>query len=103
MNLSVTLEEVARLMLFTRHEPTSRNYIMAFRFVVTVKGILQMRGGLTQATAFLISRYGSVDDGIDAGARILPEWLLMPPKSARDSVPPPFTHGSAQHPAQGHT
>ncbi|TRZ69089.1 MAG: hypothetical protein D4S02_02775 [Rhodocyclaceae bacterium] len=72
---------------------------MSFKFVVTVKGILQMRGGLTQATAFLIDRYGSVDDGIDAGARILPEWLLMPPKSSRVPVSPLFTHGSAQ--AQG--
>jgi len=72
---------------------------VSFRFVVTIKGVLQMRGGLTQATAFLISRYGSVDDGIDAGARILPEWLLMPPRSCRVAVSPPFTHGSVQ--AQG--
>jgi hypothetical protein len=73
---------------------------VSFRFVVTIKGILQMRGGLTQATAFLISRYGSVDDGIDAGARILPEWLVMPPKSSRHPVSPPFPHGSVH--AQGH-
>ena len=72
---------------------------MSFRFVVTIKGVLQMRGGLTQATAFLINRYGSVDDGIDAGARILPEWLQMPPKPTRVPVSPPLTHGSAQ--AQG--
>ena len=72
---------------------------MSFRFVVTIKGVLQMRGGLTQATTFLISRYGSVDDGIDAGARILPEWLTAPPRSGRVTVSPLFTHGSAQ--AQG--
>lgn len=69
---------------------------MSFSFVVTVKGVLQMRGGLTQATAFLISRYGSVDDGIDAGAKILPEWLMIPPKSPRNAVSPPFAHGVAQ-------
>ena len=72
---------------------------MSFRFVVTVKGIVQMRGGLTQATAFLIDRYGSVDDGIDAGARILPEWLMSPPKAPRNPVSPLFGHGPAQ--AQG--
>ena len=63
---------------------------MSFRFVVTVKGIVQMRGGLTQATSFLIGRYGSVDEGIDAGARILPEWLMMPPKASRAPVSPAF-------------
>ena len=47
---------------------------MSFAFVVTIDGIFQMRGGLTQATSFLISRYGNLDDGISAGARILPEW-----------------------------
>lgn len=50
---------------------------MSFAFVVTIDGIFQMRGGLTQATSFLISRYGNLDDGISAGARILPEWLPL--------------------------
>jgi len=72
---------------------------VSFRFVVTVKGIVQMRGGLTQATTFLISRYGTVDEGIDAGARILPEWLMVPPRSPRNRVSPFFGHGVAQ--AQG--
>ena len=72
---------------------------MSFRFVVTIKGVVQMRGGLTQATTFLISRYGGVDNGIDAGARILPEWLMAPPKSSQNSVSPRFGQGVAQ--AQG--
>ena len=65
---------------------------MAFDFIVTVNDEFQMRGGLTQATAFLIGRYGSLDDGINAGARILPEWLQFPPKpsahSASGAYPP---------------
>ncbi|TRZ65952.1 MAG: hypothetical protein D4S02_07675 [Rhodocyclaceae bacterium] len=73
---------------------------MAFKFVVTVKGIVQMRGGLTQATAFLIKRYGSLDDGINAGARILPEWLTIPPKRSGQSSPPAFSHGPSWHQAQ---
>lgn len=59
---------------------------MAFEFVVTVNDVFQMRGGLTQATAFLINRYGSLDEGIDAGARILPEWLMLPPKQSGHAV-----------------
>ncbi|MCX7175007.1 MAG: hypothetical protein NT159_14035 [Proteobacteria bacterium] len=73
---------------------------MAFEFVVTVNDVFQMRGGLTQATAFLIGRYGSLDDGINAGARILPEWLLFPPKPSGGSAPPSLAHGPSRHPAQ---
>lgn len=87
-------------MLFVRREPTLRNYIVSFEFVVTVNEVFQMRGGLTQATAFLISRYGSLDDGINAGARILPEWLLLPPRSPGNSFPPSSAHGPSAHPAQ---
>lgn len=66
---------------------------MSFAFVVTIDGLFQMRGGLTQATSFLISRYGTLDEGITAGARILPEWLSVQAESAvaRESPPPELT------------
>ncbi|MFA7278493.1 MAG: hypothetical protein WC100_00185 [Sterolibacterium sp.] len=51
---------------------------MSFKFIVTLDGIEKMRGGLTQATLFLISQYGSVDAGISAGVKIRPEWLSTP-------------------------
>lgn len=70
---------------------------MSFEFIVTVKGIHQMRGDLTQATAFLVNRYGSLDEGIDAGARILPEWLLNPPELVLQSRSPTRT-ATPQHP-----
>lgn len=70
---------------------------MSFEFIVTVNDVLQMRGGLTQATAFLIGRYGSLDDGINAGARILPEWLPMPPKPASNFAEAALPHGSFRH------
>lgn len=59
---------------------------MSFAFVVMIDGIFQMRGGLTQATSFLISRYGNLDDGISAGARILPEWLPIQEELALHSA-----------------
>ena len=73
---------------------------MSFEFIVTINDVLQMRGGLTQATSFLISRYGSLDDGISAGARILPEWLPVPPKPPGKSAPPSFAHGRQRQPTQ---
>lgn len=47
---------------------------MSLVYVVTINGVFQMRGELTQATSFLISRYGSLGAGLSAGARVLPEW-----------------------------
>ncbi len=51
---------------------------MSLVYVVTINGVFQMRGELTQATSFLISRYGSLgaglSAGLSAGARVLPEW-----------------------------
>ena len=61
---------------------------MSFEFVVTVKGVLQMRGNLTQASAFLVERFGSLEDGMNAGAKILPEWLTFPPKRPVSPFPP---------------
>lgn len=75
---------------------------MAFEFIVTVNDIFQMRGGLTQATSFLIGRYGSLDDGIAAGARILPEWLTLPPKPTFKVSSATFTHAPSQHLEQPH-
>ena len=54
---------------------------MPTNFVVTHKGIIQMRGGLDQATAYLISHFGSVEQGTGAGAKILPDWLANPPNA----------------------
>lgn len=71
---------------------------MAFEFIVTINDVPQMRGGLTQATMFVISRYGSLDDGINAGARILPEWLPIPPKPTINFASPPCTRGPSRHP-----
>jgi hypothetical protein len=51
---------------------------MSFKFIVTLDGIEKMRGGLTQATLYLITHYGSVDAGISAGVKIRPEWLSTP-------------------------
>jgi hypothetical protein len=51
---------------------------MSFKFIVTLDGIEKMRGGLTQATLYLITLYGSVDAGISAGVKIRPEWLTTP-------------------------
>ena len=67
--------------------------IVSFNYVVTHKGVVQMRGGLTQATAFLISRFGSVDDGISAGVKILPEWLANSPNTFCNSSPSRFPNG----------
>lgn len=51
---------------------------MSGKFVVSINGVEQMRGGLTQAMFFLIRRYGGVDEGISAGIKILPESLTTP-------------------------
>ncbi|MFA7270488.1 MAG: hypothetical protein WC073_14210 [Sterolibacterium sp.] len=72
---------------------------MSFKFIVTINDVEQMRGGLTQATLFLISRYGNLDDGISAGARILPEWLT-PPKPASHSASAAFMHRPLRNPAK---
>lgn len=66
---------------------------MSFAFVVTIDGIFQLRGGLTQATAFLIGRYGTLDDGINAGARILPEWLPVQEELAAHTADPSMPYG----------
>jgi hypothetical protein len=87
-------------MLFIRYQPILRIYIVSFEFIVTVNDVFQMRGGLTQATSFLISRYGTLDEGIDAGARILPEWLMFPPKPSGNSAPASRGPGPSRHLAQ---
>ena len=69
---------------------------MSFEFIVTVNDVFQMRGGLTQATSFLIGRYGSLDDGIAAGARILPEWLTLPPKPTYQATSATFSPASSR-------
>lgn len=48
---------------------------MSFEYVVTINGVVQMRGELRQATTFIIERYGSLGVGLSAGARVLPEWI----------------------------
>jgi len=73
---------------------------MSFEFIVSVNDVVQMRGGLTQATTYLINRYGSLDEGISAGARILPEWLQLPPNPPADATRPGFTQGPSWHLAQ---
>ena len=70
---------------------------MSFEFVVTVKGVLQMRGNLTQATAFLVERFGSLEEGMDSGARILPEWLTFPPKRSVSPFPTTSLHAPSWH------
>ena len=72
-------------MLFKGQAVAQRGYSMSFEFIVTINGIFQMRGGLTQATTFLISLYGSLDAGISAGARILPELRPLPLELAANS------------------
>jgi hypothetical protein len=84
-------------MLVSRQEPAPRRCTVSYEFIVTIGGIFQMRGGLTQATSFLIARYGSLDGGISAGARILPEWMPLPPELLGNSAPPASVHGSPQH------
>lgn len=70
---------------------------MSFAFVVTIDGIFQMRGGLTQATSFLIGRYGTLDDGINAGARILPEWLPVEKDLAIHAADPSMPYELTRH------
>jgi len=81
----------AHLMLMVRHD-FFRRQIMSFKFIVTLDGIEKMRGGLTQATLFLISHYGSVDEGISAGVKIRPEWLSTPLTSSLQSAPTSAPH-----------
>ncbi|MBI5921428.1 MAG: hypothetical protein HY847_07225 [Betaproteobacteria bacterium] len=64
---------------------------MSFKFIVSLDGIEKLRGGLTQATLFLISHYGSVDEGISAGVKIRPEWLSTPLTSSPKSASPSAT------------